>query len=484
MSPNYASALREALFDPDPNSSVRRTKELVSRELLDVDPRIEIKNTEYFNHTFSPDFVLSWPESGRTQKRFVFLRLPGNPKYFLEEVQEIASLHPIIFGLEGDERLDESIASVQDLSYDSDTLVTDVHGVNRLAQNRQERSIANLVSSALLRGGRGVINSSEADNISASVTHGFDAARRADPGPTEIAVETFSRHLAPGKSRQMTQFLQAVWISSHGRIEGFPGPRDLSGDISDESLEYLLHFEPINDLEFWRALGASVTVDQISRLEVSGYHENLQSLIQSSLDRLWSRNLRLHSGQLPTLPESGRSPFWSVSRQALALHGDDYVAYFAQSSADLKHIKTDTGHGLSVADIRRRARDIHLSELTLRGGSESLTIEAQGRKSVLETKTFSSLPESVLGPSRVIKATSNTPSGQEIHCDFVERDARAVTSARISLEDWLLAALPLLWPLSSSELPRLAEIFRSRAQEAITLVEGDQLPGMQAEADE
>jgi hypothetical protein len=483
MSTSYASALREALFDPDPNSSVRRTKELVGRELLDVDPRIDIKNTEYFNHTFSPDFVLSWPESGRTQKRFVFLRLPGEPKYFVEEVQEIANLHPIVFGLEGDNRLDESIASVQDLSYESDTLVTDVHGINRLAQNRQERSIANLVSSALLRGGRGVINSSEANNISTSVTQGFDAARRAEPGPTELAVETFSRHLAPGKSRQMTQFLQAVWISSHGRIEGFPGPRDLSGDISDESLEYLLHFEPISDPEFWRALGASVTVDQISRLEVSGYHENLQSLIQSNLDRLWSRNLRLHSGQLPTTT-GGRSPFWSVSRQALALHGDDYIAYFAQTSADLKHIKTDRGHGLSVADIRQRAQDIHVSELTLRGGSESLTVEAQGRQSVLETRTFSSLPESVLVPSRVTKATSNTPSGQEIHCDFVERDARAVTSARISLEDWLLAALPLLWPISSSELPRLANSFRAISQEALAFVESDQLPGMQAEVDE
>lgn len=484
MSSSYASALREALFDPDPNSSVRRTKELVGRELLDVDPRIDIKNTEYFNHTFSPDFVLSWPESGATRKRFVYLRLPGNPKYFAEEVQEVVSLHPIIFGLEGDDRLDESIASVQDLSYEFDTLVTDVHGVDRLAQNRQERSIANLVSSALLRGGRGVINSSEADSISTSVTQGFDAARRAEPGPTEIAVETFSRHLAPGKSRQMTQFLQAVWISSHGRIEGFPGPRDLSGDISDESLEYLLHFEPISDPEFWRALGASVTVNQISRLDVSGYHENLQSLIQSNLDRLWSRNLRLNSGELPMVASDGRSPFWAVSRQALALHGDDYIAYFAQSAADLKHIKTDKGHGLSVADISRRAQNIHVSELTLRGGSESLTVEAQGRQSVLETKTFSSLPASVLAPSRVTKATSNTRSGQEIHCDFVERDARAVTSARISLEDWLFAALPLLWPIDSDELPRLEDSFRVIDQEELELVESDQLPGMQVEVDE
>lgn len=483
MPPSYASALREALFDPDPNSSVRRTKELVGRELLDVDPRIEIKSTEYFNHTFSPDFVLSWPESGRTQKRFVFLRLPGDPKYFAEDVQEIANLHPIIFGLEGDDRLDESIASVQELSYEFDTLVTDVHGVGRLAQNRQERSIANLVSSALLRGGRGVINSAEADNISTSVSQGFDAARRAEPGPTELAVETFSRHLAPGKSRQMTQFLQAVWISSHGRLEGFPGPRDLSGEISDESLEYLLHFEPINDPEFWRALGASVTVDQISRLQVSGYHENLQSLVQSNLDRLWSRNLRLNSGQLPIPTTSDRSTFWSVSRQALALHGDDYIAYFAQSAADLKHIKADRGHGLSVADIRQRAEHIHVSELTLRGGSESLTVEAQGRQSVLETKTFSSLPDSVLVPSRVTKATSNTLSGQEIHCDFIERDARAVTSARISLEDWLLAALPLLWPISSAELPRLADAFRVD-QEELALVENDQLPGMQDEIGE
>jgi hypothetical protein len=224
-------------------------------------------------------------------------------------------------------------------------------------------------------------------------------------------------------------------------------------------------------------------VDQISRLQVSGYHENLQSLIQSNLDRLWSRNLRLNSGQLPIPTISGRPTFWSVSRQALALHGDDYIAYFAQSAADLKHIKADRGRGLSVADLRQRAEHIHVSELTLRGGSESLTVEAQGRQSVLETKTFSSLPDSVLVPSRVTKATSNTLSGQEIHCDFIERDARAVTSARISLEDWLLAALPLLWPISSTELPSLPDAFRVD-QEELALVENDQLPGMRDEIGE
>ncbi|MFI2509975.1 hypothetical protein [Streptomyces sp. NPDC018972] len=458
---DYAAALRDALYDPNPGSSVRRTKELVIRELQDVDPRVEIKNTEYFNHTFSPDLVLSWPDASKHSKhskRYVFLRLPDSPQYFAEDVELVSELHPIVYGLDGGMDLSASLNAVSSFSRENNVLVTDVHGVDRLARNRKTRNVANLVSSALIRGGRGVMDSAGAEEISATVGHGFEAAREADAAVTADAVQALEEYLAPAQSQQMTQFLQAVWISSQGQIAGFPGPTELSGEISDESLEYLLHFDPINDPNFWRALGTTVTVEQLSRLVVSGSPENLQNLVRENLDRLWSRQMKVITGEL-MVPDDSHSASWTVHRESLCLQGGDYLAYFAQNAANLRHIKSVKGYGLTMDEIRQRSREIHLRELTMKTGVESFTVEAEGSRRVLETESLSALPPSYLKKTRVVRATATTAAGQEIHCDFLERDATAVTSARVSLEDWLRSALPLLW-----DLPRLSETSATRSR--------------------
>ncbi|MGW0206135.1 hypothetical protein ACWDZ8_10045 [Streptomyces sp. NPDC003233] len=450
---DYAAALRDALYDPNPESSVRRTKDLVIRELQDVDPRLDIKNTEYFNHTFSPDLVLSWPGATKRLKRYVFLRLPDSPSYFAEDVETVSELHPIIYGLDGGTDLSASLNAVSRFSRENNVLVTDVHGIDRLARNRKTRNIANLVSSALIRGGRGVMDSVGAETLSSTVSDGFEAARAADVEVTASAVQALDSYLAPAQSQQMTQFLQAVWISSQGRIEGFPGPKQLSGEIGDESLEYLLQFDPINDPEFWRAFGASVTVEQLSRLKVTDAPANLQYLVTENLDRLWSRQMKVATGEL-TLGSEAETPEWTIQRESLCLRGSDYFAFFAQNAANLRHIKSSKAYGLTMTEIRQRSRGIHLRELKLRTGVESFTVEAEGSASVLEAESLSALPGSYLAKTRVVRATAETPGGQEVNCDFLERDATAITSARISLEDWLGSALPLLWDAPRESIGR------------------------------
>ncbi|MEU0391113.1 hypothetical protein [Streptomyces chartreusis] len=448
---DYAAALHDALYDPNPKSSARRTKELVIRELQEVDPRLEIKNTEYFNHTFSPDLVLSWPGASKQLRRFVFLRLPDSPEYFAEDVEIVSELNPIVYGLDGGSGLSDSLNAVSDFSRENNVLVTDVHGVDRLARNRKVHNVANLVSAALIRGGRGVMDSVGADSISSTVSNGFEAAREANTEVTANAVQALENYLAPAQSQQMTQFLQAVWISSQGRIEGFPGSRDLSGEIGDESLEYLLHFDPINDGDFWRALGTTVTVEQLARLRVSDSPTNLQHLVKANMDRLWSRQMKVVTGELMPAHEE-RSPSWTVLRDSLCLRGEDYIAFFAQNAASLRHIKSPKAYGLTMEQIRQRSRNVHLRELTMRTGAESFTVEAEGSRSVLDAESLSALPASYLQKTRVVRSTAQTPGGQEIHCDFLQRDATAVTSARVSLEDWLGSALPLLWDVHPSQI--------------------------------
>lgn len=60
------ASVNTALDDPSWDSSVRSVKSVLRQAIQDMDSRVKIEDTTYFNHTFVPDFVLTWP-TDRTQ---------------------------------------------------------------------------------------------------------------------------------------------------------------------------------------------------------------------------------------------------------------------------------------------------------------------------------------------------------------------------------------------------------------------------------
>jgi hypothetical protein len=74
---------------------------------------------------------------------------------------------------------------------------------------------------------------------------------------------------------------------------------------------------------------------------------------------------------------------------------------------------------------------------------EEVTFRASGPLGVLETEGLSALG-SYREQGLVVKTTAKTLGGQEVHCDFLKVDATAVTSTKVSLEDWILSILPLM----------------------------------------
>jgi hypothetical protein len=64
-------------------------KQAVAPEVTSLSPDAKIVLTNYFNHSYMPDFVLHWNDAGRREERPIFLRNDLRPE--LTEVEVLGS---------------------------------------------------------------------------------------------------------------------------------------------------------------------------------------------------------------------------------------------------------------------------------------------------------------------------------------------------------------------------------------------------------
>ncbi|MCA1606396.1 MAG: hypothetical protein LC775_13225, partial [Acidobacteria bacterium] len=285
---DYARAIVDALGIERPRDSVAKVKDVVMAEIKEADTHVNIMNTQYFNHTYSPDFVLTWPRESSVE-RYVYLRFNDDLRYMYESMNHMQGPEPIVFGLSAlpFDREDKSVLDW--LPKDSQALVTDPVAIGTLVHKRKNEPILGLMSAAVVQGGRGLLDQETAELTSQVVSGGFKGARNLSVNATGAATEIIDKTLNGRQSGKLTRFLQAVWVGSGGGLESFPGETDLSGDLGEDALEHLLTFDEIDDYEFWRSLGSKLSVDQIARLRIPSVSPNFQHLIHANLDRLWCR---------------------------------------------------------------------------------------------------------------------------------------------------------------------------------------------------
>ena len=87
--------ISEALAYEDPRHVMRRTKELVRSKILEVEPRADVHETEYFDHTFAPDLVLRRGAVLSTD-RWIFLRTTNAPRELAADLVFVPPLRPAI----------------------------------------------------------------------------------------------------------------------------------------------------------------------------------------------------------------------------------------------------------------------------------------------------------------------------------------------------------------------------------------------------
>jgi hypothetical protein len=464
------SAIHEALLRPRTDDTVQGVKDAVTRSIRAVDAGVSVEWTDYFNHSFAPDLVLSWPRESKRPERYVFLRFNDDPRWITEELPRLERRHPVIYGLKRTPHVDSTEVLAQ-RSEESETLVTDPEGVDRLAASRVT-GLESFVGRSLIRGGRGLVDDGSAREVSSNIAAGFDAARRADTDQTRVAATTAVSYLRPAESSRVLRFLHAMWLGSGAAPGEFPGPtEDISNDPGDEGLRFLLEHEEIDDRAFWRGIGASVTLERLASLSVKGATPNLQHLVASNLDRLWARACRVRSDQ-SRLDETVVGLIWRMELGLLALSGSNFTAYLGSKVEDIEQVKSDDIPLVSVETLRQRARSVSIESLELTNGQRVVTYGSADQSDVASDQELPAVARA-LGTATVQKAAI-TVSGRRLELDFTTATISARTSGRPPLTDILGVGLPLLWTVSSLDWEPFRQMMESaRDQQTLDLFPED-----------
>jgi hypothetical protein len=163
--------VRDALQASTPESIVKGVKDAVASELSSLSPDAKLTYTSYFNHSYMPDMVLDWTDGGRVKEsRPIFLRNRlgfGGPA---GDVRDLASRNPVILSLSPTpDNADRVGALRSQVSRASRTLVTEVASLAEVAADTSSPGGASplmeLVRNNLIRGGRGVLTSDDAERL-------------------------------------------------------------------------------------------------------------------------------------------------------------------------------------------------------------------------------------------------------------------------------------------------------------------------------
>ncbi|TDC63481.1 hypothetical protein E1258_10535 [Micromonospora sp. KC207] len=431
---------------PNPDDRVRVIKTLVGDRLAGADPASEVRFTEYFNHTFAPDMVLSWPRENR--ERLVFLRPSNNPRWISDELRWISANKPIVMSLHsGFGRDSEAEQHLAQEAHRSDVLVTDPDAVLEISQS--DEPVVDLLSHALLRGGRGVLNEDMSRSVIEYTSAGFSGAEQLDAEPTGAAVELFAQLLEPEQAGRMTRVVQAVWEGHGGTASSFPRSSiGIAGPLTGEDVALLLGVVETEAIDFWHRVGRNISLEQLGEMDIEDFSPGLQSIVAANAERLSARGLRVVE-QPDYLGEPELVPRWLVKGGCLVLRGWGWSAHFAASKSKLppeQDLRAPT-----LGEVRRRVRDAGLivKNVGVRTPELTITFESTVGRDVMERKEVAQ--HANRADTVVTTATVNVRAARGLICDLRTGSASGHTNASYELRDYIRHALPLLLSMTREE---------------------------------
>lgn len=435
----------------EPLQNVTSIKNAIIERIQEIDTSVTIESTDYFNHTFAPDLVLRWPMDGSTRR--VYLRTSNNANYLREDIALVANVSPIFMPLlplgpnSGREDLERE-------SIESNTLVADPTTITAFGDESRQQSVRKLLARAVLQGGRGHVTQQRARAVGHAIGLGFIGAQNANANITRRAIDVTKSLMDLQHADQLTHLLRAIWLGSGAPASAFPSSTDIPTSLDASALQFLLETAITDDVDFWRRIGASLTLDRLCEIEAPATSNGLQRLIAVNLDRL-----RAKSCQVVSRPkgESGYPiPRWLVKSGVLTMSTEHYSAHFSPGPASV--IAPDGSNEENYISLRELisradAGNVKVSEVTLEvAGRRQLDYKAPNDSDIISDSVLQEL-EGMLGSDAIVRAAvSPIGSGaRQLRCDYSRNSASGRTGAKFHLIELLGTAIPLLRALASSE---------------------------------
>jgi len=439
----FAVQILNGLFDPSPAESIFRVKNAVAKELSALDATAKIRSTNHFNHTFAPDFVMTWPDE--TSRR-VYLRLTYDLDALVDDVALIDSNDPLIFGLTSPES-EEAQPAIDEAIADTNAMFTEPSALERLIDRKQSDATANMLSNALAQGGRGTFVADQAVELADVVARGFDAAAKVEFEPTADAVELLSNRLDGTQAWRLNRVLQAVWEGSNGSLSQFPGGADTSGRLNSESLSYLVKYMQTDDMGFWKRVGRGLRLSDLESLDFDTDFENVQHLIGANLDVIAARAVVVKSDPLGLDPAvEGELFHWKRRGRHVSFEAPNLFAILGSAKKDLDDVDRDKAKAVSVERFIERSQDFDLLEVSLHSGPEQ--ISAKIDEGVISVERLRGLSATFEDAGEVAQAIVATSSGR-VNVALAERAGTGVTRSNILLADLVATTVCLVEDLAA-----------------------------------
>jgi hypothetical protein len=401
-----ANSLRSAV------DYVDRIKTLTQMQIHDVDPDAILENTQYFNHSAIPDFVITW--KGSRKARELFLRSSYADIVAADDVPRAGQSDSIFVALDSEENFDDATTigptDIQDeANRSSRALVSDVEAVGALTSERVSSSdpMAELVKQNFVSGARGWISEARATELLSS------AGSESTESIGDLVRENFVESAVVRMERTA-----AILDFAAGRIEDEHQDRILgllSGKLSDSEIRVILPWLLENSTEnlspiFWRRLGGLVTLEDLERSYELFEDQDLTGLVAANAEQWKAR--RSYLGLSIEEEEAGLSVTrggWRFRGKTLGLEIGSHRLLVASSGRKLPS-REGVSSSPSWGDIEDSLSPYKLASVGLKGVTRSVKIDAETsddiRQDVLDVTSSLSDSYSVTGVTVRLPAAS------------------------------------------------------------------------------
>jgi hypothetical protein len=442
MSTILEEAIRQAAQASRFDDRATALKQAVADSITRIDRTAEPHFTEHFNHTWVPDIVLEWPREKRS--RYVYLRSALLPSWWKEDLRDLDQRQAMMVTVDGADINDQmpEVAQAREASLGANTWITNAGGLGTLdamTTGRQITAPTKLVSSALLKGGRGLAGSHEVEDLIARADMTFHHASTLDGAGTRTGLATFDANLNTEQSGRFSRVLRAIWEGNGGDGIQFPAGRTL-GPLTAEDLQYLVDTLDRADEVFWRNVGRHLSTAQLASLSVDTTGRSFQLLVGSNLDRLTAKALGVFvSGGFEL-----EDPQWGLADGHLTLSVEGYVFVFAAQRRD-ELVAREQGEPVALSDLRQRLEraDAVAEQVDLiRRDQASAKFEVGESGDLLSDER---LAEAVtaFGSDRVRSVGLRIPGSGSVNVDMIHQIATAPTSSLHPIDRLVRAVVPL-----------------------------------------
>ncbi|MBZ6088930.1 hypothetical protein KVH02_11410 [Streptomyces olivaceus] len=445
--------IQNALHQGSPEAAMRDIKHAVARELQSLDPKTEIKSTDYFNHTFIPDFVLTWGSGGQRPSRDVYLRFSVDAPLIQRDLKSLHEDSPAFISIAGGGRSRREPESVA-YEYD-DCLLSSTSTLEAISKEDPRTPVTQMLKASLLQGGKGYLVGAAAAEVQEAVSSTDAALTRLDGPAVAASVRAMSEHLSPGFSSRIERVMQVMWVSQGGDAENFPGTHEMvtslsSGELT-QILPFLLSLEDVANIEFWRNLGENLALGHLQELEHWPGSGNLNLLVNANLDRLNARAAAVDQIQPNLFDELDGPPYWEVADSHLHLRCGDVDFKFVDDRRKIAH-RTELGIAPRWFEIEHRLDRYGIEGIEFTSPGTKTRIRSSTTEGLRESMDMQALSEALGEYARVMAVELRWPrSRHNIEIDF-DRFAVESVGSSISLHILAFLGLDLLYQAPSKAL--------------------------------